>query len=230
MCTAVATPAAFGQNMPSAKSTVAIANLTALGVAAFSNPSPDSGWVPILMNYIKTASQKDLAFDVALQCGLVTDTTVKSKRGDKDSASAKGSIRVRVKVTNMVTGEVRYAEPSMDFNGVSEGVTYCSRFQQLDAQFAGLDCTADLLTGAVTCENPESLRLLLSTLNANAFNFFLANMVSGEHEVVVEAIVEASVELSGTELGAAKAEAFIGLGAMHVDEVRLIKGDSGMSK
>jgi hypothetical protein len=39
------------------------------------NSAGDTDWVDILETKIKTSSQKDLVFDVALQCGIVTDTT-----------------------------------------------------------------------------------------------------------------------------------------------------------
>lgn len=224
----VALPAHAQNSMPSAKQTAAMGDLISLGVAASSNPNPDTYWVDVLKTYVKTANQKDLALDVALQCGIVTDTTVKSKGGQKSTSNAQGRISVRVKVTNLDTNEMRYADPSID--GFGEGVTFCSRVQELKANFSGLNCTADLTTGAVTCADPEELGLILRTLNANAFNFLLANVQSGVHEIIVQARAYANVELSETDLGEAAAEAFIGLGSMHVDEIRLIKDNDGSNQ
>jgi hypothetical protein len=120
-------------------------------------------------------------------------------------------------------GSVKYALPSEEGNS-ELGVTYCDRLQRLEAKFAGLNCTANLDTGVVTCEDPEELRLLLETLNANAFNFLLANVKAGVHTIEVQARAQADVDISGTELGEAKAEAFVGLGSMLVETIRLIQG------
>lgn len=276
-------------SLPSSKAAVAISEMITLrAIADDPTQDDDTGWETILTTKIKTPNQKDLAFDVALQCGLVTDTTVKSKGGAKDVSAAKGTIRVRVKVTHP-DDTFDYALPSEE--GVSElGVTYCDRFQQLEAKFAGLDCFAapygvegycdegtcisgkvgeecltddacdvaggavilgicdtagtglctegtvgdecsqdtdcdlTLAPGEVYCYDPEELRLLLETLNANAFNFLLPNLGPGVHTVEVQARAQANVDLLGTAFGEAKAQAFVGLGSMLVETVRLIKG------
>ena len=102
------------------------------------------------------------------------------------------------------------------------------------ATFQGLieDCIAEDGTISLTdeCLQPEEVSLLLDTLNANAFNFFLANVVPGVHHIEVEAKAETDGELFGTRNGDYDAEAFVGLGAMHVDETRLIKGADGISE
>ncbi len=219
--------------MPSSKSAVAYSSsLTALGLASQASTSSsngtDTGYLTILQSYIKTANQKDLVFDVALQCAIITDTTVKSKGGNKDEAEAYGKTSVRVKLTSMGTGEIRYADPLAE-----KGVTYCSRVQRLDAKFSGLNCTVDLDTasptyGQVTCEDPEDLRLLLDTLNANAFNFVEADVTSGVWRIEVQARSQTNVTLGGSSLGSARAESFVGLGSMSVSESRLIKdADTG---
>ncbi len=232
LTTFVATSAS-AESLPSSKVTVAFGGLTALGVASEPNGSKDTGFVTVLQNYIKMPNQKDLKFDVALQCGIVTDTTVRSKGGNKDEAQAYGKINVRVKLTNIDTGEVRYAEPSEGklVDGTPMGVTYCSRVQRLEAKFAGLNCTVDLgpespTYGQVSCADPEELHLVLDTLNANAFNFYSGDITPGVWQIEVQARAETNIELGGSTLGQAHAEAFVGLGSMHVDNSRLIK-DAG---
>ena len=179
----------------------------------------DTGWKTILEVDIQTQNHAELAFDMALQCGLVTDTTVRSKGGNKDGSTASGEISVRIMVTQ-ADGTIAYALPGT----VEDGVTYCSRVQTLEASFAGLNCTADLETGVVTCEDPEELRLILDTLSANAFNYIITGLPVGLHTVEVQARAKADAALFGTELGAAKGEAFIGMGSLFVDEVQLING------
>ena len=283
---------AFGSAMagdvPGSQAAAAISELIDLSVMAPADDDPeDTGWQTILTTYIKTPNQKELAFDVAIQCGLVTDTTVKSKGGEKDISSAQGSINVRVMVTDP-DGAVRYARP-LENGNEDLGVTYCDRFQRLEASFAGLNCYAappvvlgfcdttteqcisgnvgaactanedcnlaggvegtcvegtctegklgyscevdddcDLAPGEVFCLDPEEMRLLLETLNANAFNFLLSNVTPGVQKIQVQARARAGIDISGTSFGEARAEAFVGLGSMLVETVRLIKGAEDM--
>lgn len=220
---------AFADSLPSSKVTVALGDLMALGVKASSSTengsTEDTGWITVLQNFIKMPNQKDLCMDVALQCGLVTDTTVKSVGGERDISEAKGSIRVRVKVTHP-DGSFEYALP-LEEDNPDLGVTYCYRLQRLEAKFAGLNCTAGL-DGVVTCTEPEELRLLLETLSAHAFNFYMADVSPGIHKIEVQARAQTGADLVGSELGKGGAEAFVGLGSMCVHNSRLIKGaDTG---
>jgi len=188
--------------------------------------------VSILTTHIKTPNAKELAIGVSLQCGLVTDTTVKSIGGNQDTSAAQGRIKVRVKITQP-NGSVVYAQPDngADLTGTllnpGPGITYCDRYQKLAAKFAGLNCTADLVTGAVTCLNPEELQLILKTLSAHHFNFLHANAIPGIQTVEVQAMAEAAVALGGNRLGAAGAEAFAGAGALSVEIIRLVKDANG---
>jgi hypothetical protein len=202
-------------------------------VADTADPGPNgTGWVSILTTHIKTPNAKELALGVSLQCGIVTDTTVKSVGGNQDTSAAQGRIKVRVKITQPDGTEV-YAEPDngADLDGTlldpGPGITYCDRYQKLAAKFAGLNCTADLVTGAVTCTDPEELQLILKTLTAHHFNFLHANAVPGVQKVEVQAMAQAAVQLGGTRLGAAGAEAFAGAGALSVEIIRLVKDADG---
>ena len=150
----------------------------------------------------------------------------------EDTSSAQGRIKVRVKITQP-NGVVAYAEPDngADLAGVllapGPGVTFCDRYPEAVGQFAGLNCTADLITGVVTCLDPEELQLILKTLNAHHFNFLFANANPGVQKVEVQARAQASVALGGSALGAAKAEAFAGAGALSVETIRLVKDADG---
>lgn len=211
------------EGFPSSKAAVAIDELVNMSsaVADPSAPSGDTGWVNILQTQIKTSSQKDLVFDVALQCGILTDTTVKSSGGNQSTSTARANIAVRV----LVDGVAAEPDNSIDANDASAaGVVYCDRIQTLAAKFAGLNCTADQLTGAVTCADPEELRLILRTLNANAFNFAKSDVGVGVHTVVVQARAQANVSFDSLSGALAGAEAFAGAGSLLVEEVRLVKG------
>ena len=202
-------------------------------VADTADPGPNgTGWVSILTTHIKTPNAKELAIGVSLQCGIVTDTTVKSVGGNADTSAAQGRIKVRVKITQP-NGTVVYAEPDngADLSGTlldpGPGITYCDRYQKLSAKFAGLNCTADSTTGEVICTDPEELQLILKTLSAHHFNFLSANAVPGVQKVEVQAMAEAAIQLGGTKLGAAGAEAFAGAGALSVGIIRLVKDADG---
>jgi hypothetical protein len=223
---------AFAQ-MPSAKGSAAITGLTLIEATAETH-----SWDPVLWTYIKVPQQKELIFDVALQCGLFTLTHVKSKHGKSDTSTATVSIDVRVKLEPVIDvnpdgtpilGNPFYAHPG----GENEGVTYAKRTQDLMAKFGGIiescqdinqDGVIDFLTECVVTE--EELRLTLDTLNANAFNFIAPNLDQGEYEVTVEAQITTDTD---SQAGSAEAWGLVGMGSMVVDEVRFIKGDSGVS-
>jgi hypothetical protein len=222
---------AAAEGLPSSKATFAYDELVALQ-SACSSPGckADSDWQVILKQQIKMANQKDLFVDASLQCGIVTDTTVKSLNGSEDSAEARGTIRVRVRIT-APDGSVSYAKPDSGVDAtntvVPDGIVFCDRIQTLRAKFSGLNCTADLTNGAVTCASPEELQLILKTLNANAFNFVAPNLVSGVHTIEVQARTSANVSTLGANGSLGNANAFIGAGSVAVETVRMIKGNVG---
>ncbi len=226
---------AFAGNLPSSKVAVAGGTITALGKAtadtgttSSTSDAQDTGWITIMQNYIKTPKDKGLAFDVSLQCGLYTFTGVKSKGGDKDTSQATGRISVRVKLTHEdAPGSPVYAEPSADSFG--DGVTYSYRLQKLSATFQGIiENCIDPDTGTIdindSCLDFEEVSLLFETMEANAFNFYLGNTESGIYKIEVQARAQANADLFDAQNGSAKGEAYVGLGSMLVETVRLIHG------
>lgn len=228
----VAGMASAQSSQPSAKATFAASGLKV--VKSLSSTGSQGAWQPVLTQQIKMANQKDLFISPALQCGIVTDTTVKSLNGSEDTAEARGTVRVRVKVTGP-DGRVTYAAPygGMDATGATDplnandpaGIVYCDRVQTLRARFSGLNCKADLTTGVVTCADPEELQLILKTLNANAFHFVAPNLVSGTHTVEVQAKNTAATSTTSSNGSLANANAFIGAGSVAVEAVRMINGE-----
>ena len=229
--------AAAQSGTPSAKATFAYSTLVALPACSSTSGTcgtADTDWTPILRQQIKMANQKDLFFGASLQCGIVTDTTVKSQNSTAtssyDTAEARGTIRVRIKVTPAAGGTPVYAEPTSGVdatNTPTAGVVFCDRVQTLKAKFSGLNCTADLTSGAVTCASPEELQLILKTLNANAFNFVAPNLSSGVYNIEVQARSSAATSASGTGGSLASANSFIGAGSVSVESVRMVKGNDG---
>lgn len=222
---ALSVSGAFAQSQPSAKATFAFKELVAL--------PGHNVWETILTQEIKMAQSKDLFIDASLQCGIVTDTTVKSVGGTLDTDEARGTVRVRVAIyRNGVL--VGYAQPDrgIDATGTTDpeaadpaGVVFCDRVQTLMAKFAGLNCTADLTTGAVTCADPEELQLILKTLNANSFNFLASDLQQGVYTIEVQAKTSAVVGDVGINGALNKTNAFIGAGSVAIESVRMIKGE-----
>ncbi len=197
------------------------------------------GDIPNMSVDIRVPSQEDLIFDVALQCNLITDTTVKSKGGkDRDTSTAEAGVKVRVRIEHlddgMVVGDPIYAEPSADIGSKvgNSGVTYCNRKQELSAKLQGIiETLACFVDDDEDPETPsvfdpdadgclltdEEIQLVLSTLSAHAFNFFTYNLTSGDYRVTVEANPTVS---TSTQQGNANAIALVGLGSMIIDEVR----------
>lgn len=228
MIAAVVSSAAFAaESQPSAKSTAMVSGINVIGVKA--DTGPGSGWTTILSNTIKTPNPADLFADVSLECGLYTNTQVKSKGGTKDTSTAEAGVTVRV----LVDGKEMHP-------GV---VTFCRRSQELTATFQGLLTDADgnscLVTDAVTdangtiigytttideeCLRPEEVGLILSTMNANAFNFIAADVGTGVHTVEVQAMIDSSVAF---QEGTAEAVATIGKGSVVVDEAKMIQDET----
>ena len=232
MLTAAVGMVAADAHAQSSKAAWRFAEVIDLASAAGTEGTPnDTGWKTILTTHIKTPNAKELAMGVSLQCGLVTDTTVRSKNGELDTAAAQGRIKVRVKITQPDGTEV-FAEPDngADLENVllakDSGLTYCDRYQKLAARFSGLNCTLDA-TGALTCADPEELQLILKTLSAHHFEFLHANAVPGVQKVEVQARAQSAVALGGTSLGSAGARAFVGAGALSVETIRLVKDADG---
>ena len=196
----------------------------------------DTGFVTVMTTFIKTPNGKELALDVALQCGLITFTEAKAKttggggKGD-DKAAAEGRIQVRVALTpvdkdGVSNGDTFYAVPNDDSISSSlegpgsgdsgpDGVTYCFRFQKLEVSFDNLVCE----TGK-ECE--ISVSLLLETLAAHAFNFVAPNVEPGIKRIEVQARATADADIFGGD-GSTKGEAFVGMGSMLVETVRAIQ-------
>jgi hypothetical protein len=195
-------------------------------------------WDPVLSTYIRVPQQEDLIFDVALQCGLYTDTQVKTSGGNKDTSSAEASVAVRVKIEEWLgtdgAGRDVLDAPFHALPNEEAGVVFCSRKQTLSAKLQGiienLACFPENADGVPTfdpdapgCELvDEEIQLVLETLNANAFNFVATDLRSGDYKVTVEAEVSSD---SSSQKGSAAARGMVGLGSLVVDEVRFIKDE-----
>ena len=233
---------------PASKATAKVSELTLLEWA----PEPPSGntsenmtgnipetpyngsWTTILTQNIKTPNQKDLIIDVSLETGLYTRTLVRSKRKaaddpDWDTSTAHAKVMVQVGVDgNYATVPVGQAEQA----GVAfpRAVTFNEREQTLSAKFMGIftgEClevnqTTGNVTINYTCLEPEELDLILNTMSANAFNFVVADLTPGNHNITVEAKIVAN---GAAEEGHYEAMALVGQGSVVIELVRMVKGE-----
>ena len=194
----------------------------------------NGSWTTILTQNIKTPNQKDLIIDVSLETGLYTRTLVKSKRKaaddpDWDTSTAHANVMVRVGVDgNYAEGDLNVQQPGVAF---PRAVTFNEREQTLSAKFMGIftgECLeVNLTTGNVTinytCLEPEELELILNTLSANSFNFVVADLTPGNHNITVEAKIMAN---GAAEEGQYEAMALVGQGSVVIELVRMVKGEN----
>jgi len=205
-------------SQPSAKVTakVGYVNVVSDVLTAGESSTP---WQPILKNNIKTANQKDLFIGASLEVGLLTKTLVSSKNGINDTSLAAAAVQVRVLVDGVE------ALPGV--------VTFGRRSQTLSATFQGLidGCLAldPTVPGGIAldpdCVQPETLELILDTMNANSFNFIKANVPSGVHTVEVQARISLNASTTPLLGGSAAARGLIGNGSVTVESVRMVKGE-----
>ena len=210
------------------------------GDGAGTGDTDDTGYVTVMTSWLRTPNGKELAFDISLQCGLITFTKSVAKGGGSGGSktNADGRIQVRIGLTPVDNdgndvGPTGYAFPNSDgsnplggpASGDSgpDGVTYCHRFQELEVTFENLICLSATTTDpADDCEIAVSL--LLETLNVHSFNFIYPNIDSGLKRIEVQARATANAKVfSGTVDAAARGEAFIGMGSMYATTVRAVE-------
>jgi len=197
---------------PSAKVTAKTANLTLLP-----ETSGTGAWQTLLSNTIKTAYQKDLFIGASFEVGLYTQTLVSSKNMVRDTSTADAKVQVRV----LIDG-TRVVEPG--------NVVYGRRKQTLSATLEGaiagclslvtnLDGTVSIVVNP-TCVLPETIELILDSMDAAAFNFVAVNVPQGVHTISVQARIDTT---GSAQTGSWKALGAVGKGSMTVESVRLIK-------
>ncbi len=171
--------------------------------------STDLAFTTVMTTQIKTSNGKTLFINPSLECGLFTQTTVRSKNGNKDTSTASATIEMQVLVDGVA------AQPGV--------VIYCSRTQQLSATLGGIlqSCTDANGDGTITASEcqltDEEISLLLSTMDAASFNFG-ADVGTGVHTIAVQAKISTSTSV---QTGSAEAFATIGKGSVVVTEQRL---------
>ena len=223
-------------------------------------PDESRSFSTILRKFVKAPNGKDLWMNVSLECGNFTHTGVSSAGGVLDTSAATAMVRVRVKVTNLSTGEERFALPdgNDDRNtlpGTSfyaddgKGVVFCRRAQTLMAKFQGIIDFG--LGGAATpveafheCiiedpNNPGRVIIDPACLLPEELTLIVDQMQASAFNFLLPNVdsgvhqvdVEAWLDTdSFAQQGEASSAASIGLGSMIVQVLRLVKDDEGTSE
>ena len=166
---------------------------------------------------VPSASNKNLLLMASLETAILTNTQVASKNGNQSTSTAKGSIIVTPTIHPCLTNDCSQVgsalTPAQGVTLYPNKVTFNERIQTLSAQLTGLNCTADLTTGVVTCTDPEIIDLILSTTSAHAFNFMVDGLTSGVYQVQLGVQVSTAAT-SDSLLAGAKATAAVAAGSL----------------
>ena len=175
-----------------------------------------NGWVTILSSPIKTPASKEVYVSASLECGLYTQTLVRSKNNKKDTSTASVAIQVQALIDGkpMPPGTVTYAARTQTLSATLEGaIAGCLSI------VTNPDGTQSIILDE-DCVTPEEIELILSTLSAASFNFVASNVPVGTHIVSLQARITST---TSTQEGTASAKALVGKGTMIGQIVRAAK-------
>ena len=199
------------QGQPSAKFAFSTSNLDLIKETTGTN-----GWVTILAAPIKTPASKELYVSASLEAGLYTQTEVSSKNLKKDTSTASSAIQVQALIDGqpMPPGTVTYAARTQTLSATLEGaIAGCLSTVTNDDGTSSIVLNPD-------CVQPETINLILSTLNAASFNFVASDVPVGTHVLSLQARISSSTSV---DTGTATATALVGKGTMIAQTVRAVK-------
>lgn len=187
-----------------------------------------NGSAVVMDTMIHTANKKELLIGVSLETGLYTQTEVKGKNGEKDTASAMAGIEVTVYVDGVPAepGTITFNQREQELTAVLGGVIESCTF---DTDQDGDGTTDDSLTVVIEDDcvvTDEEIELIQSTMSAHHFNFVAPDLYAGDHVITVEAAI-ATDSSSGS--GSANATGLVGKGSLTVETVQAINQDGGIS-
>jgi len=209
--TVPAGPAGQAAGQPSAKYAFSTSNLNLI-----SETSGTSGWVTILAAPLKTPASKEVLVSASLEAGLFTQTLASSKNNKKDTSTASVAIQVQALIDGapMPPGTVTYAARTQTLSATLEGaIAGCL------TTVTNPDGTTSIILDP-NCVTPETIELILTTLNAASFNFVASNVPVGNHTVSLQARISSTTSVN---TGTASAKALVGKGTMVVETVRAVK-------
>jgi len=202
----------YAQNsQPSSKVTAKTADLTLLP-----KTNGTGGWQTVLANTIKTANQKDLFINASFEVGLFTQTLSSSKNNQSDTSTATANVQVQVLLDGKVVqpGQVVFGRRTQTLTATLEGAI---------AGCLSLVTNADGSVSIVvdqTCVTPETIELILDSMDASSFSFVAVDVPQGVHTVSVQARIDTT---GSAQTGSWSAFGTAGKGTVTVESVRLIK-------
>src|SRR5205823_5539483 len=167
---------ANAQSQPSSKVTAKTANLTLLP-----KTTGTGDWQTLFSNTIKTANQKDLFISASLEVGLFTRTLVSSKNMTKDMSVADANVQVQVLLDGKAVepGSVVYGRRTQTLSATLEGAIAGCLSIVLNA-----DGSQSIVVDP-TCVLPETIELILDSMDAASFNFVAVDVPQGVHTIAV---------------------------------------------
>jgi hypothetical protein len=198
-------------SQPSSKVTAKTANLTLLP-----KTSGTGDWQTLLSNTIKTSNSTSLYIGASFEVGLFTQTLVSSKNMTSDTSVAQANVQVQVLVDGKVVepGQVVYGRRTQTLTATLEGaIAGCLSI------VTNPDGTQSIVLDP-TCVLPETIELILDSMDAASFNFVALNVGVGVHTVSVQARIDTT---GSAQTGSFKAMGTVGKGTMTVEAVRLIQ-------
>jgi len=199
------------QSQPSSKVTAKIANITLLPKS-----TGTGDWQTLLSNTIKTANQKDLFINASFEVGLFTQTKASSKNMTTDTSTASANVQVRVLVDGNVIepGQVVYGRRTQTLSATLEGaIGNCLSLS------TNTDGSISIIVDP-DCVTPETIELILDSMDAASFNFIAVDVPQGVHTVSVQARIDTT---GSAQTGSWSALGAVGKGSVTVESVRLIK-------
>src|SRR5215475_12082645 len=186
--------------------------------------SKNGGGPKVLYGNIKTpsAASKNVLVMATLESSILTNTLVASKNGGNSTSTAFGAVVVKPHVMFCPSNDCSGASGALvDITSMGGSVTPSSvifnqRMQTLSASLSGLNCALDSTTGILTCTDPETIGLLLSTMSANGFNFLAQTPGQGVYQVQLGIALESSASTNALPAGA---QATVGVGAGSLVEM-----------
>jgi hypothetical protein len=203
----------------SAKVTIQTSYLNVLGPISASTATTTnitSGWQTVLQQDIKMANNHDLLIGAYFETGLYTSTTVSSKNMITDTSTATASIKIRALVDGVgaAPGEVVYGKRTQQLSATLEGaISGCLSVVTNSA--GGLQIVLN-----TNCVAPEVISLLQDTVSANSFMFAAPGLSSGQHNIEIQAKIDA---MGDNQTGTFTAAGFLGKGALTAESVRVAK-------
>lgn len=191
---------AMGPGLLSASADHMPANKSAVGASTIERMTTQMGEgstseeITILDAQFRTPNNADLAYQLTLECALLTEVTVIGN----DESRAMASVKIWIEVDGEPVRVSSDEDPEDDDYGK---VVFCNRDYELEIQ---------------AHQDEEAMfRQFMDTRSANAFTWIHQGLGNGVHDLEVKAQLEANVH------GMGNAHALIGKRTLHVEPIQL---------